>query len=259
MVEPAPITDQDLSAFLDGELDDAAAARIEMRLADDPALQARLRSLTEVDDRLGAAFHVTDDDPIVQRLAARIREPARASKGSGTLADLAHWRTRSLQRGLWQMAAAASIAAIVGAFGGFLITQHTSNPSGPAIGAIAMNSPLGALLEQQPAGKTIDLSSDYRVAVVASFRDDRGRICRELEYGPAGDQPPSTVAFACRLPDGKWSIQGAVALARPEGSPGYQPSSSGMTDAVSGLVRSLNIGEALAAEDERRLLSTGWR
>jgi anti-sigma factor RsiW len=60
---PAIATDDDeLVAYLDGELDAAAAARLERRLADDPPFRARLARLQQAWDLLDALQRSEADD-----------------------------------------------------------------------------------------------------------------------------------------------------------------------------------------------------
>ncbi|MGD1870647.1 MAG: anti-sigma factor family protein, partial [Neomegalonema sp.] len=56
MTTKSPYSDEELTAFLDGELDDAASAAIESRLASDPGLQARLDLLAAPTQQIRQAF-----------------------------------------------------------------------------------------------------------------------------------------------------------------------------------------------------------
>ncbi|MEM1420610.1 MAG: hypothetical protein AAGF51_08310 [Pseudomonadota bacterium] len=56
MTTKSPYSDEELTAFLDGELDDAASAAIESRLSSDPGLQARLDLLAAPTQQIREAF-----------------------------------------------------------------------------------------------------------------------------------------------------------------------------------------------------------
>jgi len=48
-----------------------------------------------------------------------------------------------------------------------------------------------------------------RIKPVAAFRDDHGRICRQVVYSLArGDREQEAEAVACRGKDGRWAIAG---------------------------------------------------
>jgi anti-sigma factor RsiW len=96
-----------LVALLDDELDEAEAAGLRARLAEDPALQQRLERLREVGPALRAAFDILLADAPVARLAARLAAPSVAASG--------------LPR-LWRAAAALAAAALIFA-GGFLAAR----------------------------------------------------------------------------------------------------------------------------------------
>jgi hypothetical protein len=98
------IDDEELSAFLDGELDAAREAAVRAALAEDPALRARLEALGAVDEGLRALPGRPVPEDLHDRLRARIRAdaspPARA-RGP---------RRRRLR---WAPAVAAAAAAAV--------------------------------------------------------------------------------------------------------------------------------------------------
>jgi anti-sigma factor RsiW len=98
-----------LVAYLDGELDEAASAALEQRLADDAALKAQLQALTETSLLLRDAF-----DPV-------LREPVplallRAASGSGGAEVMpfpGRWASLRRPRGWVGMAVAASVTGIL--------------------------------------------------------------------------------------------------------------------------------------------------
>jgi len=100
-----------LVALLDNELDEAEAARLHARLAENPELKERLDRLAQVGPPLSAAFDALLADAPAARLAARLQEPPLAPAGRPRL-----WRT-----------AAAIIAAALVFAGGFL-AAHWAQP-----------------------------------------------------------------------------------------------------------------------------------
>ena len=62
-----------LSAYLDGELDAAAAREVEARLATDPAAQAELDALVAADALAQESFDAELDAPVPFALAQQIK------------------------------------------------------------------------------------------------------------------------------------------------------------------------------------------
>jgi hypothetical protein len=100
---PQPDDDEQLSAYLLGDLSHADAAALERALADDPQRAARLDALADALAALGGVDDVGLPDGFEQRLASRL-------EGGGNVVDLdAERRARRTQ---W-MAGAAAVAVVV--------------------------------------------------------------------------------------------------------------------------------------------------
>jgi len=103
MTEREAMHEDALSAYLDGELDDAARADVEARLETSPEWRAILEELRETRDAL-RALPAVDPPP---ELWSRIL-------GGDDVVDLAAARReRRDRRSIWKMVAAAAAAAIV--------------------------------------------------------------------------------------------------------------------------------------------------
>lgn len=68
-------SDEELMAFVDGELAPEAARRIEVALACDPALARRVEALRALDRDIAAAFDDILDEPVPDRLRALLAQP----------------------------------------------------------------------------------------------------------------------------------------------------------------------------------------
>lgn len=113
------ITDVELGAYVDGELDDRDAARIEAALAEDAALRAELRRLIEAREALSALAAETDRDPAAEELAARLG---------------ARLQAQSSRRSLFRVAASLSALAVTAA-GGWFAHQASDRASGARLAA----------------------------------------------------------------------------------------------------------------------------
>jgi anti-sigma factor RsiW len=105
----APTDDDELVAYLDGELDAASAARVERRLADDPQFRAKLTRLQQAWDLLDTLQRTEADDDFTRSTVEMV---ALRAEGDVQTGNQATRRSRSLA---WiALAAAALIAAFLG-------------------------------------------------------------------------------------------------------------------------------------------------
>lgn len=107
--------DEQLVAYLDGELDAEEAARIERRLADDPHFRARLVQLQRAWDMLDTLDRTEADDHFTQSTVAMV-----AVKAQDDLKVESHAGRRSRNAAWLALAIGGTAAAIVG----FLMLQH---------------------------------------------------------------------------------------------------------------------------------------
>ncbi len=105
------VIDQEIVAYLDGELDPAASARVERRMAEDPRYSARLNQLQKAWDLLDTLGPTEADDSFthstVAMVALKTQDEAAADKSRSG-------RKRSLLwAGLTALAAIAAVTAYV--------------------------------------------------------------------------------------------------------------------------------------------------
>lgn len=210
------LDDETLTAFADGELAEARMAEIRQALAADPALAARVEALRRAREAVAALR----PEPVPAALEARIRalaaagsapppaapeapETPRAEEG-GKVVDLASRRRRIP---VWQALTAAAAALALG-FG--LGQSFRATPDG--------GLELAALLDALPSGRT-GSAQGAEIAMVASFHDGAGALCREYETREGGRV---AVNVACRGAGG-WEPRLVLAMGAAEG---YVPASS---------------------------------
>lgn len=110
--------DEEIVAYLDGELDPAAVARVERRLAEDPAYRARLGQLQRAWDLLDALQRTEADDQFTQSTVAMV---AIAAEQEARTQQLKQVRRRTLG---WLTAAIGVVAAAVLGYAG--VQHHLS-------------------------------------------------------------------------------------------------------------------------------------
>jgi anti-sigma factor RsiW len=110
--------DQEIVAYLDGELDPAAAARVERRMAEDPRYNARLNQMEKAWDLLDTLGRTEADDNFthstVAMVALKAQDEVAADKQSAS-------RKRNL---LW---GGLGVVALVAALSAYLVVDRRLN------------------------------------------------------------------------------------------------------------------------------------
>jgi len=245
--EPETISDADLSAFLDGELDRADAARVRAALEDGGETAARLAAFRAVDDRLRAAFSAAPDLPGARATLAR-RRPAHAGGWRGTL-------KRFLARPAFSPAywaapgAAVAALAVAAAMLAAPRSEFASEFAFPG-GAAAPKRSVLAALSETPGGGALE-ADGARIIPVVSFRDGDGAFCREIEIA-SGERAR---AVFCRR-GGDWRLAAAAGV--PAVDPDAFVAADAGLEAYEEDVARLMAGEPLSPEDERAAIDDGW-
>lgn len=237
--------DPDFYAWLDGELDEPAAAAMAARVAADP----ELGQLAEQHRSLGARLHGAFDPVAAAPVPAALAEAARPP---GELIDLAaaRERKRGWTGGGWGRQAAAMAASLaIGLLAGrTLFAERDIAPLAPVavaggqlVAASALNDALSTALASTPA------ATGPRIAL--TFRDRSGTICRSFVDGAAS-------GLACR--DGAaWQLRGLFQA--PEGQGGAYRMAAGPDPALAALVDAEIDGDPLDAASEAAAKAKGWR
>ncbi|MBY3121550.1 anti-sigma factor family protein [Rhizobium laguerreae] len=234
--------DETLMAFADGELDETQSRALEEALASNEALYERLAVFLDSRQLVGDALKPLIDEPVPEALLASVRRMATEVRRQTPQDNVVSFRPKQQQQTMrhWLVPVAASLVAIVTGVVGFALGRI--NPSASNSGA-----EIAAVLEREVSGRDVTLSSPETVLhVVASFRDERGELCREYEL----KQPKSsTLTVACRQ-NGAWATRLALTSAKADG---YVPASSQET--IDAYLASIQAGEPLSPEEEREVLA----
>jgi anti-sigma factor RsiW len=108
---PDEAMDEEIVAYLDGELDREAALAIERRLAEEPAYRARLTRLQQAWDLLDNLGRTEADEDFTHSTVAMVT--VKASEDTTTGHDLARRRKQLAWAGLGALALVAAVAAFV--------------------------------------------------------------------------------------------------------------------------------------------------
>lgn len=264
-------SDETLMAYADGALPEAERRAIESYIAHDEEARRMVESFRLTGALAREAFDEAMSAPppadlVARILTAPIGQADRASEssapiGSATVVPLPTQTRRRAAMPEWlSLPLAASIALVIGLAAGFLSSRGgapTQDIAGIVLGPLGAETLISRVLDTSTSGTTTD-----RIAIVATFRDRGGRVCRELELlsGSSRDSAPEVAAVACRGPNGTWAVEGAARIARAQAAgSGFEPSGVRERDALQGLLDMLGAGAALSPQEERTLIDRGWR
>jgi hypothetical protein len=230
------IDDETFFAWIDGELSDEDAARVESAIAGDSALAERARRHRALRERLNSAFDGLIEAPIPERLTAAVRP-------SADIVDFAAVRrARAMPPVAQWMAMAATLA--VGLFVGTMVPSRSAAPvevhGGKLYAAAALDDALDKQLASAPGG-------DVRIGL--TFRDQSGVVCRTFTDAAAA-------GLACRDND-RWQVRGMFAA--PEGQQGSYRMAAGMDPNLAALVDSTIAGDPFGASAEKAARDHGWK
>jgi anti-sigma factor RsiW len=244
------ILDATLAAYADGELAPDDAARIEARIAQDPALAARVERLRALRRGLAAAFDGALAEPPPERLLEAIRRG-----GGAEVINLADRRERPRPSAPAVLRWGALAASLLLAFGLGRFAIGPLAPQSPIVasptGGLVAQGALAAGLERQLAS-TQGAEAPLKIGV--SFLAADGRYCRTFTLR----QAKPVAGLACREPSG-WRVDMAMPAAPEAGAPGgYQTAGdetpAPILDAVDAAIR----GPPLDAAAEARARDAGW-
>lgn len=242
------ISDQEIEAYVDGELAPAEASRIEAAIAGDVLVAARVERARRLRAQVRTAFDPILEEPVPQRLRALL-EAAPAPRGGSTVVRLDERRAADAPRSpRWRtpaIAMAASVAALA-------IASWLRAPTGDIVtrgGALVARGALAQGLEHALAAAP-DAAAPVHVGL--SFRNAAGEVCRT--FAQAGRQ---MAGLACR-DGGGWRIEALTRLDAADGG-GIRQASSALPPELQAAVDARIQGDAFDAAQERAAREAGWR
>lgn len=228
-----------IAAFVDGELDDLTARRIEREAATDAALAdeiARHRALT---DRLQRHYGPVADETIPDDLLKLLaRTGAKAPAVDTSLAARREAKRTRFAPMHWGAIAASLVLGLA------LGTQPWRAPADVATdgGALVASGALAAALDTQLASNQ---GADAPVRIGLSFRDRAGRTCRSFEGA-------ALAGIGCRSDDG-WTLERTMPGSR---QPDYRQAGSGDLAVAAAAMMA---GDPFDEAAERKARAESWR
>ena len=244
-------TDEQLSAYIDGELSDTEARTLEAELMANPAVKDRLQMLSQANQFFKSGVSALDDELMPESVLSLLETETQALDNVITLK-----KPNRVNRRWWtgQIAAAAALMVGIG-IGGALHDNTSPQATVLMAGPIARNTPIDMALTQQISGASISIDDDISLKPILTFEDERGVHCREFELQT---QEATNRALACREQSG-WSVL-LIASTQPENADGgYSTASSDVMPTFDAFVDSMIKSSPLSADQERGVIASKWR
>ena len=265
-----PIDDPTLIAYLDGQLDDAACARLEAALQTDADASARLDRLARSADLARRSFGPVLEEPVPPRLIDAIwrapdprqradagarQRPEPASIGSAGWGWVRSWWNQDTR---WPAVAAGGALASLASLVAVLTWPAGPWQAGDAperwalqTGTTVSDAALQRVLDTAASGSRLQTPQGV-TSLVASFETTAGP-CREIGRTTA-DGGQSELAVVCRTGSDRWQVVFAEAGA----SAGYVTASSQRQERADAVLEKLK-ARPLDDAAEQALLGSGWR
>lgn len=241
-------TDEQLSAFLDGELSAPDIDALSQDIGRNSQLAARMERMGSANAAYVEAIGRIDHAPMSEALKTAIETPPTAKviafRPRGFTAFLSEHR-----------AIAASLLCAVAVWGAMstLSRGSSSDPFAPgADGVIVANSPLYQVLESAPTGQASTIGGATAVPRL-TFAADDGAFCRQFDIAT---KDGASAAIACREESG-WRTQ-VVAYGLPKPTGEFQTASAARSPALESFLDGRMSGAPMNAEEEASLLQSGW-
>lgn len=258
MTEESMDLDTRLSAYLDGELNDADSAELEALIASDEAVAERLEALALARDDFEASASEIDDAPMSASLSALVedlKEGRRTGDEPSNVVAFPFWKLAG--RFVAQhRAIAASVAVAAGA-----MTLTTALPAQVAevdglSGTYYADSGFGVVLEASASGSTNDIGDGMTAVPRFTFASGEG-FCRVVDVKSASRDGR---LVACREDTEAWQVMIATFGPAATTSPGpYRTASAAGSASIEDFLDTVMSDAPLGLEAEAELMEFGWQ
>lgn len=239
------VTDEQLSAYLDGAGDPEICEYIDRAIEEDAELRARM-------ERLHSAGGVLRDaiDAGLGAVPERLNRIA-----AGTVA-VAPFGAKSRQRRLLSYAAMA--ASLLIAFGAGLLSGRVPDQSVSGLLAfdrsgLTAGPELARAISTAHSGMAVK-TADGDVVVALSFVSSEGNFCRQFTLGQGAR---SAGGVACRK-DGGWLIEGWALSHHNFGNSSFATASGPSNPAIEAVIDRLGVKKSLNNAEENAAIKSGW-
>lgn len=254
------VSDEEVFAYVDGELPPETMARITAAMTKDPALAARIQAQRDLRRLLSGAHAGVLREPVPPGLKAtvtagskpaeviafpqpkpkeKLKDKAKAQKPATPIAGRPTFRKPPA----WAAMAACLVAG--------LAIGRLALPSPPTADGRAAELPMavGPLARALEDGAAAQGQGPVRIGV--TFKSQSGRWCRTF-------QGQDQAGVACRA-DGAWRVLASSPATAPAAGGEYRQAGSETPAAVMSVVDGMILGAPLDAAGEAQALKSNWR
>lgn len=234
MTENSTISQETIVAYVDGELDDAARAKVEAVAATNKVVAADIAAHQRLRAQLAAAFGPIVDEPVPDALLQTAAAPAEA--------DVIAFKPRpAVSRPQLMQFGAMAACLVAGVLLSLAFTGQRGDFSAGRSGLTARGDLARALDTHLAADDTV--TGQARIGM--TFRDSEGSLCRTFTTA-------ANEGLACRK-DGNWAIE--VAARAPQKTEFTQATSPLLIQAVEARIA----GEPFDTAAEAQARDAGWK
>jgi hypothetical protein len=240
-------SDEQISAFLDGELEAADMDALAKDMETSAELAARVERLGAATQMFVAASGEIDRHPMSAGLQGFL---ARADEAS----NVVPFRRKGVTAFIMEhRAIAACLVCAVAALAALpQLGADNDNMLPDAGGIIAQTSPLHRMLEDGGSGRVVSIADGVTATPRLTFASADGGYCRQFEIDSASGE---ISAVACRDKAG-WHAEMAV-YGAPDGA-GYTTASGDTDRTLDAFIDKLISGDPLDADAEKALIARDW-
>jgi hypothetical protein len=240
------VTDEELMAYVDGELDPARREALRQAVASSPDLSRRVAGQQALRERLDRAFNPVLDEPVPSRL---VNLAARARADRLDMAVRRRWSRDAWRNGL---ALAASIA--LGIALGPALPQFVRKPSDIVASGTDLTAG-GALADALSRQLASEQTGSDPVRLGISFRSTSGEYCRTFISRRGED---ALAGMACRQ-DSAWRIDALQSVPVAAYNPHeYRQAATQWPPLVLRAAEDTMAGDPLDAAGEAAARDNGW-
>lgn len=257
MADDKPDLDARLSAYLDGELNEADMAELEALIAGDETVAERLEALALAKNEFEAAAREIDDVPMSASLGALVQhleDGTRKAGETGNVVEFPFWK-RAGKFVADHRAIAASVAVAAGT-----MSLTTAIPAQVASvetlsGTYYADSEMGQVFEAAASGTVVEVADGLSAVPRFTFASGEDH-CRVVDV--TSDVTEGRIV-GCRV-ENAWRVAAATYGPAAGGSPDapYRTASAAGAKSIEDFLDAAMSDAPLGLEDEAQLMEFGW-
>ena len=240
------VSDDELMAYVDGELDAERAAAVKVLIAERADVARRVTEQQSLRDQLRRSFEPVLRESVPSRLATAVSR--------GRVVGIASAALRRPRRTAWSTGLGLAAGVVLGVLlGPALLRFSTQGPNGFPRGAdVAVGSTLEGVLSHRLASEQ---SSTESIRIGVSFVSKRSEYCRTF----MSNEGARTVAGMACYSGGVWRIDALQAVHNGStNTSGYRQAATSLPPLIVDAVNASIAGDTLNASDEKSARDKGW-